>query len=118
MEPDFLVNSDDFKVIVDAKYKPRYEKGNPTLADARQLAGYARLNAIYKELELEDDRVIPTYFIYPSQLQILEQVEDVKQVEEFESIENQQTKLIGKEVRLSKKYREMYLESIDLPIGE
>lgn len=42
-EPDFILNTNcGLKAIVDAKYKPRYKSGNPSMEDARQLAGYTR----------------------------------------------------------------------------
>ncbi|NHQ72821.1 hypothetical protein HAP39_20365 [Elizabethkingia miricola] len=57
-EPDFILNTKNgIQAVVDAKYKPRYQTGNPSIDDARQLAGYTRLNSIYKELNIDSDFV-------------------------------------------------------------
>ncbi|MCO5253847.1 MAG: McrC family protein [Bacteroidetes bacterium] len=69
LEPDFIVNSNDgsTKMVVDAKYKPKYQNGNISTEDIRQISGYARLNKIYKFLEIEDDKVIDCLVIYSNQ---------------------------------------------------
>ena len=52
LEPDFIVNSKDglTKMVVDAKYKPRYKDNNISTDDIRQISGYARLKKVYKFL--------------------------------------------------------------------
>src|SRR5690606_3823873 len=83
-EPDFILNTQcGLKAVVDAKYKPRYKKGNPSMEDARQLAGYARLNSIYKELGIEDDIIIPAYFVYPKDI-LVEEIANALSEENFE----------------------------------
>lgn len=54
--PDFLIKSNDGKhrMVVDAKYKPRYDTANIDVADLRQVAGYARLQKVYDELGITD----------------------------------------------------------------
>jgi hypothetical protein len=63
-ELDFLVDSDGTKMVIDAKYKPIYTTGQ-VHDDMRQVSGYARLNKVYNELKIEDDRLIDCLIIYP-----------------------------------------------------
>lgn len=74
-EPDFIFNTNcGSKAVVYTKYKPCYKSRNPSIEDARELAGYARLNSICKELGFSKDEIIPAYFINPAELNI-EQLE-------------------------------------------
>jgi 5-methylcytosine-specific restriction endonuclease McrBC regulatory subunit McrC len=69
LEPDILLKSrdDKFKIIIDAKYKPKYEEGSISHEDAAQVSGYGRLKSIRKELEVEKDNLlIDTLIIYTS----------------------------------------------------
>ncbi len=69
LEPDILLNSRDkkYKVIIDAKYKPKYENGSISHDDAAQVSGYARLKSIRKELNIENDNLLTnTLIIYTS----------------------------------------------------
>lgn len=69
LEPDFLLKSEDgqFKAIIDAKYKPRYENGSVSHPDAAQVSGYARLKSIRAHLGLENSTVLmDTLIIYTS----------------------------------------------------
>lgn len=74
------------------------------------------MNAIYHKLGIEDDSVIPTYFVYPSQLRMDNKVELKDEEEEFETIEIADSKFGDQQLRASKKYRKMYLVSVDLPV--
>jgi len=72
LEPDYLlnieVNGDKVKMIIDAKYKPKYKDSNIYLADARQVSGYARLKSIYKEFGLNDsNELIDCLIVYSDQ---------------------------------------------------
>ena len=111
-EPDFILNTQSgIKAVVDAKYKPRYKNGNPSMEDARQLAGYARLNQIYKVLGIGINEIIPCYFIYPSEL-VLE-----KDLSEGmgDILENIQTNtLFPSSIRESRTYNAMYLQEIKM----
>jgi len=116
-EPDFILNTNcGIKAVVDAKYKPRYSNGNPTMEDARQLAGYTRLNSVYKELGIENDDVISAYFIYPGNLNFTEKdqhtQEDFKVKEETEEIP-----LFESSFRVSSSYKKMYLQEIKLLVN-
>lgn len=116
-EPDFILNTNcGIKAVVDAKYKPRYSNGNPTMEDARQLAGYTRLNSVYKELGIENDDVISAYFIYPGNLNFTEKdqhtLEDFKVKEETEDIT-----LFENSFRVSSSYKKMYLQEINLLVN-
>lgn len=76
-ELDFLINySDDdnnqeYKMVADAKYKPRYNDKKILKEDARQVAGYARLKKIYQKLDIKkiNDSYYPLIdclIIYPN----------------------------------------------------
>lgn len=70
LELDYLVKSKDgqFKMVVDAKYKPRYENNNVLIDDIRQVSGYARLNKVYDILQEDDkSKVIECLIIFSSQ---------------------------------------------------
>lgn len=69
LEPDFIVKTTDGKtrMVVDAKYKPRYEKGRISTDDVRQISGYARLKKVYKFLSYDYDNVIDCLVIYSHQ---------------------------------------------------
>lgn len=69
-EPDFILNSRgrEYQMVVDAKYKPRYENNNISIEDIRQISGYARMRKIYDELKIQDySKVISCLVIYSHQ---------------------------------------------------
>lgn len=73
-ELDFLLNPKDWPepYVIDAKYKPRYKyHSGVSIDDARELAGYARLSSIYKQLGLNENTSLPIkcLIIYPDQEQ-------------------------------------------------
>lgn len=123
-ELDFIIRSGDFKAVVDAKYKPRYKNGNPSMEDARQLSGYARLNKIYSELEIDDNELIPVYVVYPQELRIKDELEWIDHEEDqlpdpFDGRikENRPGQSLFKEtekVRQSTSYREFYMQEIEM----
>lgn len=120
-EPDFILNTRcGLKAVVDAKYKPRYKKGNPSMEDARQLAGYTRLNSIYKELCIEEDRIISAYFIYPKDILIAKESK-VEIEENFDSnnhlnTDDEVNNFFGN-ARKSTTYKQMYLQEIEMTIS-
>ncbi|HZX57188.1 MAG TPA: hypothetical protein VFE54_00625, partial [Mucilaginibacter sp.] len=65
-ELDFLLNSSDYKMVVDAKYKPQYLYKTEN-EDIRQVSGYARLNSVYQELKKNKNEIIDCLIIYPDQ---------------------------------------------------
>jgi 5-methylcytosine-specific restriction enzyme subunit McrC len=65
-ELDFLLNTPDYKMVVDAKYKKVYKSGYE-INDIRQVSGYARLKSVYKELSMTETEVIDCLIIYPDQ---------------------------------------------------
>lgn len=69
LEPDFILKSKDgkYKMIIDAKYKPRYNSQNIELEDIRQVSGYSRLKSIYKYLNIETNQVIDCLIIFSDQ---------------------------------------------------
>lgn len=69
LEPDLLIRSkdDEFKVIVDAKYKPKYENGNISHDDASQVSGYSRLKKVRAFFNLcnhDEGKTLDTLILY------------------------------------------------------
>ena len=64
-ELDFLLNTSEYKMVIDAKYKPIYEDSR-VIDDIRQVSGYARLEAVYNEFKIEENKLIDCLIIYPS----------------------------------------------------
>lgn len=61
---DYIVNTPDYKIIVDAKYKLKYEH-TYIIDDIRQISGYARLKAVSDEFGKSDNEIIDCLIIYP-----------------------------------------------------
>jgi len=66
-ETDILIRAAEYQCVVDCKYKPRYKDNTPSLEDKRQLAGYTRLESVYKELAIPPDKIIKGVLIYSHQ---------------------------------------------------
>ncbi|GEC73018.1 5-methylcytosine-specific restriction enzyme subunit McrC [Flavobacterium flevense] len=115
-ELDFIINTPNIKAVVDAKYKPRYSSGNPSMDDARQLSGYTRLNSVYRELGITDNTIIPAYFIYPANLQTntLDDLENIE-MDLLEEITFDSKIILESDLRKSSTYREMFLQELKLP---
>jgi len=82
-ELDFLLKSDDYKMVIDAKYKLKYIDGHLN-EDIRQVSGYARLERVYNELDKNKGDVIDCLIIYPDIENGVEKIEadlDLKQNE-------------------------------------
>lgn len=64
---DFLIIDGDNSMVIDAKYKLKYESSQ-VHSDIRQVSGYARLKKVRQEigLDYDDDRNINCLIIYPS----------------------------------------------------
>ena len=86
-ELDFLLNTPECKMVIDAKYKPIYEDSR-VIEDIRQVSGYARLTKVYEKLGLKDsNELIDCLIIYPS----LEEnkglnIENKKEISEYKNI--------------------------------
>jgi 5-methylcytosine-specific restriction enzyme subunit McrC len=64
-ELDFLINAPGCQMVVDAKYIPKWDF-QPVHENVRQVAGYARLERVYKDLGISDrDKNIDCLIIYP-----------------------------------------------------
>ena len=95
-ELDFLLNTPEYKMVIDAKYKPIYEEGK-VIEDIRQVSAYARLEKVYKKLGLENsNQLIDCLIIYPS----LEENKDLN----FNKLET------------IKGYAKIYKQSISIPL--
>ena len=94
-ELDFLLNTPEYKMVIDAKYKPIY-KDSRDIDDIRQVSGYARLEAVYNEFKIEENKLIDCLIIYPS-------------LEENKSLNIENKKEISK-------YRNIYKLSVSIPL--
>jgi len=65
-ELDYLINSKDYQMVVDAKYKIRYKEGYDK-DDIRQISGYARMKSVYRSLGKKENETIDCLIIYPDQ---------------------------------------------------
>lgn len=61
---DFLISTDNEKIVVDTKYKLKYNYSQ-IHEDIRQVAGYGRLNKVRKEVSYSSNEEIPCLIIYP-----------------------------------------------------
>ena len=70
-QPDFALISEKTKMIIDTKYKRKYQENQYIIDDIRQLSGYARDTGILSRLgfktEEERDRILDCLIIYPDQ---------------------------------------------------
>lgn len=70
-QPDFVFVSDNVKMIIDTKYKRKYQQEKYQAEDIRQLSGYARDTKVLSRLGYitaeEQDKVIDCLIIYPDQ---------------------------------------------------
>ncbi len=62
--PDIVINRSDIKAIVDVKYKP-YAVKEIEIEDIRQVAAYARMKLIFKDLDLTQNSVLDSIIVYP-----------------------------------------------------
>lgn len=117
-ELDFVVDTENvfgekIQLIVDAKYKPRYEINGIGMDDARQLSGYTRLRKIYDLFKIQpvNDHypVLDAMIIYPHQLQI-----DAELAKNITVIKYEHLKRLGV-LRNDSKYVQFYKLGIKLP---
>lgn len=99
-ELDYLVNSDELQMVIDAKYKPLYIYGK-NHQDMRQVSGYARLEKVYTELGVKDNQLIDSLIIYPD-------IESGCNEESFETVDLKSQPIKG--------YRNIYKIGIKLPV--
>ncbi|GAB5554984.1 MAG: hypothetical protein Sapg2KO_45750 [Saprospiraceae bacterium] len=75
-ELDYLLNAPNYKMVVDAKYKPIYQTGK-VKEDIRQLSGYARLNKVHQALSVAPNQKIDCLVVYPNQENGWDQLSEV-----------------------------------------
>lgn len=63
-EIDYLLKTPTYQMVIDAKYKLKYERRFDN-ADIRQVSGYARHKNVYKYLGKEEHEIIDCLIIYP-----------------------------------------------------
>jgi 5-methylcytosine-specific restriction enzyme subunit McrC len=61
---DYILNSDGFQMVIDAKYKSKYKNGFET-SDLRQVSGYARLKKVHNFFGLTEGKLLDCLIIYP-----------------------------------------------------
>lgn len=67
-ELDYLLNPQvGTPMVIDAKYKPRYHYNEPDIEDIRQISAYARMEGVYKKLNIPEDRIIDCLIVYANQ---------------------------------------------------
>ena len=123
----------DEKLILDAKYKTRYQKHNsPLLADIREISGYARDDKILKKLGIyktsfeKDENMVRCVIIYPEymKIEIEDNMDDVekKEIESFNNKENKNEIFFNRPILELIKgqdipgFRKFYKISVSLPI--
>jgi len=75
-QPDFLLDSSEGKMVLDAKYKLKYQDAAYWADDIRQLSGYARDERVLEKLGFEAyDHIVDCIIIYPDQ-SALERLDD------------------------------------------
>ena len=98
----------DQGIILDAKYKPRYENGIAgIIPDIREMSGYARDEKILSNFDNSDISDAPCVILYPSCYDEMEKVEE----EGMSKFDGHLSK-----ARRIKPYRDFYKMRIDLPI--
>ena len=75
-ELDYLLNSEQYQMVIDAKYKLKYLNGKYN-EDIRQVSGYARLKRVYDALNKKQGEVIDCLIIHPDQDNGFENLLDV-----------------------------------------
>lgn len=65
-ELDYLINSSEYQMVIDAKYKPQW-KDSVDHDNVRQISEYARLSRVYQELKKTYPKNIDCLIIYPDQ---------------------------------------------------
>ena len=94
-ELDLLLNTSEYKMVIDAKYKPIYQDSR-VIDDIRQVSGYARLEKVYQKLGLDgSNELIDCLIIYPS-------------LDEDTNFNLKDKKIAG--------YRNIYKQSISIPL--
>jgi 5-methylcytosine-specific restriction enzyme subunit McrC len=87
-ELDFLLDSGEYKIVIDAKYKLKYVDSR-VHDDIRQVSGYARLNKVYNRLKVDLDSVIDCLIVYPDPLngiEVIDSLDDIRPVKGYNKI--------------------------------
>lgn len=65
--PDYLLVKEGEEMIIDAKYKPIYQREYYDIENIRQLSGYARDRGVIKKLNISEGVVPNCLIVYPDQ---------------------------------------------------
>jgi 5-methylcytosine-specific restriction enzyme subunit McrC len=119
-ELDYLLNTDEHKMVIDAKYKPRYSRNyldSEQHNDIRQLSGYARLNSVYSHLKLADSKNIPCLIIFPLEINSSNSIDSAKfnEVLNFYNVADFTSLLSHKDVLINS-YADFYKVAVRLPV--
>ncbi|TLF44819.1 5-methylcytosine restriction system specificity protein McrC [Maribacter aurantiacus] len=63
-ELDFLLRTEDVKLVIDTKYKPRYTTSPINKEDVRQLSGYSRIKKVRTHLKVTENELVKCLIIY------------------------------------------------------
>ncbi|MCH6236669.1 McrC family protein [Cognataquiflexum rubidum] len=72
---DFILNSDGYQMVIDAKYKSKYSHHFVT-EDIRQVSGYARLKKVHNHFGFDEGTLIDCLIIYPDMENGFEKIPD------------------------------------------
>jgi 5-methylcytosine-specific restriction enzyme subunit McrC len=64
-ELDFILNSEGHQMVLDAKYKMKYQNDQVNHEDIRQISGYARLQKVYEKFNKQSHELIECMILYP-----------------------------------------------------
>ncbi len=86
-ELDILLNAGNLQMVIDVKYKLKYQGNGVNHEDVRQVSGYARLKKVYDKLSKKNHEAIDCLIIYPKQEPLLENEEQVIDLNQKELID-------------------------------
>lgn len=62
--PDIIINTEFLKSVIDVKYKA-YSDKSIDIDDIRQIAAYARMKELFKDLKIDKNEILDAIIIYP-----------------------------------------------------
>ncbi|MBR4376684.1 MAG: TonB-dependent receptor [Spirochaetia bacterium] len=100
-------------IILDAKYKPRYENSNAgIIEDIREISGYARDEKILNKFENSNVDKVPCVILYPREYEEM----DLSEQEENDRNDGFFAGQNANNIKRIKPYRSFYKMQIDVPI--
>ena len=107
-------------MILDAKYKPRYENSNAGIIDdIREMSGYARDEKILRKFENPQAEKVPCVILYPSSFEEMEKFGGEET--ELEQTKHADERIFGDvferkvDIKRVRAYRDFYKMRVDVP---